>query len=610
MEEPLELAPNDSINNISKLPEVAPLTILERAWISGYLAGIMEYAKAGAPLPSIPKWAPISETARQWAEQFIFNLLVFSPLPEEEKKEELSIAQTPPQTTIRIFYGSQTGNAEELAKRMGRKLQSVNFPVTVIDLADYKSVDLTKESYALFCVSTFGEGEPPDNAREFWEFLSSPQAPRLDNLKYALLALGDSAYPDFCQAGKNIDKRLEELGAQRIFPRIDCDVDYEESASKWIENVFEILPRTLQVNVGENRHIGELRDEGPKTLASPALAPKIPQAPFTKHNPFPSRVLENRRLTLMGSEKETRHIELSLEGSELCYLPGDAVGVYPTNWPVLVQEIIETLGYTGEEIVPTPSGENVPLREALYRYYEINSILDDFPKKGIGAVELVQNLRSLSPRYYSIASSPKVHEMELHLTVVVVRYIQHGRWRRGVCSNFLAEATPKVPIPIFIRPNPNFRLPADPSIPIIMIGPGTGIAPFRAFLQERAAIGAKGKNWLFFGEQHRSTDFFYQEELENYLKEGILTRLDTAFSRDQSYKIYVQHRMLEKAQEIWAWLQEGAFIYVCGDAHRMAKDVDIALHQICEKAGGLSKEKAQEYMQNLRSTKRYLRDVY
>ncbi|WP_242524144.1 diflavin oxidoreductase [Methylacidiphilum caldifontis] len=586
---------------------MAPLTLLERAWISGFLAGIMEYTKAGAPLPSIPKWAPLSETARQWAEQFISNLLVFPSFKQEEKEQSLSI----PQTTIRIFYGSQTGNAEELAKRMGRKLQSVNFPVTVMDLADYKKVDLTKESYALFCVSTFGEGEPPDNAREFWEFLSSPEAPRLENLKYALLALGDSAYPDFCQAGKNIDKRLEELGAQRIFPRIDCDVDYEESATKWIENVFEILPRTLQLPTQEDSLIRELKEESPKILTfQQTLSPKIPHPPHTKQNPFPSRVLENRRLTLMGSEKETRHIELSLEGSELCYLPGDAVGIYPTNWPVLVQEIIETLGYTGEEIVPTPNGENVPLREALYRYYEINSILDDFPKKGIGAVELVKNLRSLSPRYYSIASSPKVYEMEIHLTVVVVRYIQHGRWRRGVCSNFLAEATPKVPIPIFIRPNPNFRLPSDPSTPIIMIGPGTGVAPFRAFLQERAATGAKGKNWLFFGEQHRSTDFFYQEELENYLKEGILTHLDTAFSRDQSYKIYVQHRMLEKAQDIWSWLQEGAYIYVCGDAHRMAKDVDIALHQICETAGGLSKEKAQEYIQNLRSSKRYLRDVY
>jgi sulfite reductase (NADPH) flavoprotein alpha-component len=605
MEGSIELVPKE---NIQKLPETAPLSLVEKAWISGFLAGIMEYAEAGRPFPSIPKWAPISPVARQWAEEFIFNLLSF-PQAEIQKEEESSRAN---HSTIKIFFGSQTGNAEELAKRMGRKLQSVKFPVSVIDLADFKSVDLTKESYAIFFISTFGEGEPPDNAREFWEYLSSSEAPRLENLQYALLALGDSAYPDFCQAGKNVDKRLEELGAKRIYPRIDCDVDYEESASKWIDSVLEILPRSLQISDQSKQAFSvETKGEGQK-VSVPLTSKKVsvPQPPFNKHNPFPSRVLENRRLTLMGSEKETRHLELSLEGSDLSYLPGDAVGVFPTNWPVLVQEIIETLGYTGEEIVPTPSGENVPLREALYRHYEINSILDDFPKKGIGALELVKNLRSLSPRYYSIACSPKLYEMEVHLTVVVVRYIQHGRWRRGICSNFLAEASPKVPIPIFIRSNPNFRIPSDPDAPMIMIGPGTGIAPFRAFLQERMAIGAKGKNWLFFGEQHRSTDFFYQEELEDFLKEGVLTRLDTAFSRDQSYKIYVQHRMLENAQDFWGWLQEGAYVYVCGDAHRMAKDVDAALHRICETAGGLSKEKAQEYVQNLRSSKRYLRDVY
>ncbi|KIE58975.1 sulfite reductase subunit alpha [Methylacidiphilum kamchatkense Kam1] len=605
MEGSLELVPKE---NIRKLPETAPLSLVEKAWISGFLAGIMEYAEAGRPFPSIPKWAPISPVARQWAEEFIFNLLSF---PQTELQKEGESSRTN-HLTIKIFFGSQTGNAEELAKRMGRKLQSVKFPVSVIDLADFKSVDLTKESYAIFFISTFGEGEPPDNAREFWEYLSSSEAPRLENLQYALLALGDSAYPDFCQAGKNVDKRLEELGAKRIYPRVDCDVDYEESASKWIDSVLEILPRSLQIS-DQNEQALSVETKGEGQKVSVPLTPKkvsVPQPPFNKQNPFPSRVLENRRLTLMGSEKETRHLELSLEGSDLSYLPGDAVGVFPTNWPVLVQEIIETLGYTGEEIVPTPSGENVPLREALYRHYEINSILDDFPKKGIGALELVKNLRSLSPRYYSIACSPKLYEMEVHLTVVVVRYIQHGRWRRGICSNFLAEASPKVPIPIFIRSNPNFRIPSDPDTPMIMIGPGTGIAPFRAFLQERMAIGAKGKNWLFFGEQHRATDFFYQEELEDFLKKGVLTRLDTAFSRDQSYKIYVQHRMLENAQDFWSWLQEGAYVYVCGDAHRMAKDVDAALHRICETAGGLSKEKAQEYVQNLRSTKRYLRDVY
>jgi len=385
------------------------------------------------------------------------------------------------------------------------------------------------------------------------------------------------------------------------------------------------------------------------------MSMEIPTAPlYSRKNPFPARLLVNRRLTLDGSEKDTRHFEFSIEGSGLVYECGDSLGVQPANWPELVEEIIRALHASGDEIVPGNDGTPKALRQALLTDYQITQPskqfiqaiverggeaaallrelqdplrkedLDDYlwgmeyidflvahQAAGFTGEEFVKLLRKLQPRLYSIASSQKAYPESVHLTVAVVTYESHGRQRNGVATTFMAgRVDENTPVPIFVHSAKGFRLPGDGDTPIIMIGPGTGVAPFRAFLQERRLTNAKGKNWLFFGEQHRQSDFLYGTEFEEWQSEGVLTRLDTAFSRDQSKKIYVQHRMLENGSEIWKWLEEGAHIFVCGDAKRMAKDVDAALNTIIEREGGKSPGQAAEYMENLKKAKRYKRDVY
>jgi sulfite reductase (NADPH) flavoprotein alpha-component len=581
------------------IPESAPFSPDQRLWLNGYLAGLYSDA-TGAGSASAPK---------------------------------------APAKPVTILYGSQTGTAEGLAKKTSNEAAKRGFSPKLVDMAKHDSIDLTNEEYALVITSTYGDGEPPDNAQAFWSFISGETAPALPNLRYSVLALGDTNYPAFCEFGKQCDTRLEELGATRIHPRVDCDVEYDEPASAWKEAVFAAL---AEASGGPEAAV--LTD----SLSMDAL--KADEG-FSKKNPFQARMVANRLLNAPGSAKEVRHFEISLAGSGLNYEVGDALGVLPANCPEMVSELLALLHCDGEEAVKTADGNETSLRLALTQHYDItrpstellsalasrtpgsaiagflNPVKRDDLKAflygrevidlltitdaPIAAEELIGLLKKLQPRLYSISSSPKAHPGEVHLTVGAVRYEAHGRVRKGVCSTFLADRCgAETTVPVFVQTSHGFRLPEDGDRPVIMVGPGTGIAPFRAFLEERRAVGAKGRNWLFFGDQRRDSDFLYRDELEPMLGDGHLTRLDLAFSRDQAEKVYVQHRMTEAAEELWAWLEAGAHFYVCGDASRMAKDVDAALHRVCEVAGGLGSDGAAEYVKNLKNARRYQRDVY
>ncbi|XID93690.1 assimilatory sulfite reductase (NADPH) flavoprotein subunit [Paenibacillaceae bacterium WGS1546] len=539
---------------------------------------------------------------------------------------------------VTILFGSQTGNCAKLAKNIGKKLDEQGALVTVSSMSDFKANTLKNVQNLLILVSTHGEGEPPDNAISFYEFLHSKRAPKLDTLRYSVLALGDTSYEFYCQTGKDFDKRLEELGGKRITDRVDCDVDFEESAEQWMRQVLASF--------------NESPAQAAAVPASDVLA-RAGESEYSRSNPFPAEVLENLNLNGRGSARETRHLEISLEGSNLQYEPGDSLGIYPENDPELVAELIETMGWSAAEQVPVnKNGDKLTLGEALRKHYEITvltkplleqaakltgneklaglfrpgneqelrtyigerDLLDlvaDYGLKGIPASEFVTILRKMPPRLYSISSSPKAYPEEVHLTVRAVRYEAHGRQRSGVCSVHLAERVALGDrLPVFIQQNESFKLPVDPDAPIVMIGPGTGVAPFRAFLGEREEIGASGKSWLFYGDQHFSTDFLYQVDWQRWLKEGVLTRMDVAFSRDTDEKVYVQHRMLEHAKELYQWLEEGAYVYVCGDEKKMAHDVHKAFLDLLVQEGGMAPESAAEYMARLQQQKRYQRDVY
>jgi len=587
-------------NLVPVLPDNAPFTPEQRAYLNGFLAGLF----SRAPQPNLT-----------------------APAPE-----------TKPLTPLTILFGSQTGNAENLSKRIAKEAGKRGFAPTIQDLGKYATAQLASEAALLVVTSTYGDGEPPDNAKAFWEFLGGEAAPKLAQMKFSVLALGDSNYPKFCAFGKAVDERLEKLGATRVLPRTDCDVEYEEPFAQWMNGALSAL--------------------APAAAPAPAAVPVVEVAPakttstYSKSHPFPAPLLANVKLNGDGSAKDTRHFAFSLEGSGLSYEAGDALGVRATNCPELAEELLRALGRSGEEPVPDRDGKETPLREALVHHYEITRIpapllkavaersgdaelqkltapgvngelskflwgreiidlLHGHPKAKFTPSEFVALLKKLQPRLYSISSSPKAHPGEVHLCVGVVRYDSLGRARKGVCSTFLAERVPAGgAVPVFVHHNKNFRPPANPDAPMIMVGPGTGIAPFRAFLEERRASGAKGRNWLFYGDQRSATDFLFRDELEAMQREGTLHRLDLAFSRDQAEKIYVQTRMLEHAQELYAWLEEGGGFYVCGDASRMAKDVDAALHQVIQTAGGKSAEEATVYVAALKKDKRYQRDVY
>ena len=545
--------------------------------------------------------------------------------------------------TLTILYGSETANSATLAHKLADAARAVALAPRVVDMAQYKSRELKDEQDVLIITSTHGEGDPPQTAAEFFEFVEGRKAPRLPHLRYAVLGLGDASYERFCEAGKRLDRRLEELGATRLRPRIDCDVDYDDTAADWTEKVLALL-------AVPKHKAGDEPLTPARSVPAVSLVQSRPAAAIDKNNPAIAALMENLVLTGRGSSKETRHLELSLGDSQLDYRPGDALGFVPQNDPAAVASLLETLALPAATPVSLKKGD-IPLEAALARDLEISlatprflqhwsklsgaaaleRLTDDahaaerttflgthhivdivrrFPVRGIEAQQFVAGLRPLQPRLYSIASSRAAFPGEAHLTVATVRYPLHGRTRLGVASGYFAtRADPEAQIPVYVQSNPLFRLPEDDR-PILMIGAGTGVAPYRAFLQEREAHGAAGKAWLLFGERHFRTDFLYQTEWQEFLKGGVLTRMSVAFSRDGAQKDYVQHRMLEQARDIYAWLEEGANVYVCGDAARLAPDVHRTLVAIVADQGGLQPEAAAEYVRALQRDRRYQRDVY
>jgi sulfite reductase (NADPH) flavoprotein alpha-component len=588
-------------------------------------------------IPSIPENAPFTAAQRLWLNGFLAGLFA-----QNEAENVPDAKAEPAARPLHILFGSQTGTAEALARRIASEAASHGFLPRVMEANAGSKVAWSLESLLLVVTSTYGDGDAPDNAQAFWEWLKTDAAKVLARVPYAVLALGDSHYEQFCAAGKRIDARLEELGARRVHPRTDCDVDYTAAAKTWTQGALA----ALEAGAGSTLSAQQFR-----ALPAPVEARAVEPRPegFSRLNPFPAVLLANRRLTAEGSDKEVRHFEISLEGSGLAYEAGDALGVQPTNCPSLVEELLQALHCDGEEAVPSPRGE-VSLRKALREAYDITKpgreLLERLGEENPGLRELlaparqeelrqwlkgrevidlvcaapglkaaapdfVALLKPLAPRLYSISSSPKAHAGQVHLTIGIVRYAAHGRGRQGVCSTFLADrAAHRTPVPVFVQKSTGFRLPAGGDTPVIMVGPGTGVAPFRAFLHERQASGAKGRNWLFFGEQRSATDFYYRDELEAMQRSGCLAKLCTAFSRDQADKLYVQHRMMETAAELWAWLNDGAHFYVCGDATRMARDVEAALHRVVESAGGKTHEQAAEFVNQMKAERRYQRDVY
>lgn len=534
---------------------------------------------------------------------------------------------------LTVLFGTESGNSEALAAEAVKVAKSKGWRAKAVDMADVEPAKLAKEENLLVIASTWGEGDPPERAVGFWEQLASGGMPGMGSTRFSVCALGDTSYEQFCKFGKDLDARFGELGATRVADRVDCDVDYETAFRGWLDAAL--------AGLGTGGAVA--------TAALPDIRVADPVAVYDKKHPFPAEVLEKINLNGTGSAKETIHLELSLEGSGLVYEPGDALGLYPENNPRAVEALLGVLKLDATETVEL-DGEALSLAEALRTRFDITTLskpvlekyaeiaertdldslvkasgeakaylegrhlidlVTDYPAHNLTAARLVSILRKLPARLYSIASSPKAHPGEVHLTVGAVRYTTHGREREGVCSTYIADRIAVGDAArVYVHQNKNFRLPEDPAVPIIMVGPGTGIAPFRAFIEERAAIGATGPSWLFFGDQHYTTDFLYQLEWQDHLKDGNLSRLDVAFSRDQPEKIYVQDRMWENGAELFAWLERGAWFYVCGDASRMAKDVATALEEIVAKEGRMDLSDAKDYLKKLKKAKRIQQDVY
>jgi sulfite reductase (NADPH) flavoprotein alpha-component len=577
-------------------------------------------------LPVIPKEAPFSEPERLWLNGFLAGL--FSRGETHAGGESATQAGTTALPVL-ILYGTQTGGAEGLAKRFAKQANQSGGAARVVSMEDHSTLDWSTERRVLLVASTYGEGEPPDTALDFWNWLSAENAPRLDSVEYSVLALGDTNYAEFCKFGRQLDERFERLGAIRVAVRAECDADPMETAANWWGGLKDwVFSKTTEDTNGLSSGL---------VVSSGSFPPAVQMedtgdaaSVYGKQNPFPGTLLSNVSLSRSGSAKDVRHFEISIEGSGLVYQPGDALGVVPTNCPELVEQILEAIRCDGEEAVRLKEPGEVSLRMALQRHLDLGRATKELlaltgasPSEGADLLDALEEgsfrgspqefagvCRKLQPRLYSISSSPKAHPGEVHLTVGVVRYERAGRCRKGVCSTFLAERASPGPVPIFFHESKSFRLPEDSALPIIMVGPGTGIAPFRAFLEERRATGAVGSNWLFFGDQKRACDFLYEEELGAHLKDGHLTRLDLAFSRDEAGKVYVQHRMRESGRELWDWLEKGAHFYVCGDASRMAKDVEAALLEVIQLHGTRAEGAALEYLAAMRKAGRYQRDVY
>ncbi|CBA33274.1 NADPH-dependent assimilatory sulfite reductase flavoprotein subunit [Cronobacter turicensis] len=550
-----------------------------------------------------------------------------------------AVVQTPaaPASVITLISASQTGNARRVAEALRDDLLAAQLNVNLVNAGDYKFKQIAQEKLLVVVASTQGEGDPPEEAVALHKFLLSKKAPKLDGTAFAVFGLGDTSYERFCQAGKDFDTRLAELGAERLLDRVDADVEYQAAAQAWRQRVVDVLKARVP-------------KEAPSQAAITASGTVnlVDSTPYTKEAPLTATLSVNQKITGRHSQKDVRHIEIDLGDAGLRYQPGDALGVWYQNDPALVQELLELLWLKGDEPV-TVGEKTLPLGEALQWHFELTvntaAIVENYatltrsetllPLVGdkaklqhyaattpivdmarfapaqLDAEQLIGLLRPLTPRLYSIASSQAEAENEVHITVGVVRFDIEGRPRAGGASSYLADRLEEDgEVRVFIEHNDNFRLPATPETPVIMIGPGTGIAPFRAFMQQREADGATGKNWLFFGNPHFTEDFLYQVEWQRYVKEGLLTRIDLAWSRDQDHKIYVQDKIREQGAELWRWIQEGAHLYVCGDANRMAKDVEQALLEVIAAYGGMHAEAADEYLSELRVERRYQRDVY
>lgn len=591
-----------------------------------------------ATAPFIPETAPFTPDQRAWLNDLLAGMF-----------GDTAIAAAPQAATaalkIAVLYASQSGTGEGLARKVMKDLKAKGHTVTLAPLDAFTPAALAKEEHAIIIASTYGEGEPPESARPFYDQLCLDTAPRFEKLSYTVLALGDKNYEQFCRFGVDLDERLHALGASRISNRVDCDVDLDEAFAAWKAGVYGSLDEIA----GDRPRPATARAT---VIAMPSTSIGAPAQTYTRDHPFFAPLVEKRVLTQDISSKQTLHLALSIAGSKVYYEAGDACGVVPQNDPALVTQILDALKFTGSEQVEMAKAGTVSLDAALIESLQITrlnrkivqayaamgnctrlldllvpeqqthfdkyiydrgliDLLTEYPGVITDPAELVALLPRLTPRLYSISSSPLAHSGEIHTTVAVVRYRSHNMERGGVCSTMFADRTSiGDALPIYIQPNKKFRLPEDNDAPVIMIGPGTGIAPFRAFLHERRARGAKGRSWLFFGERSAKTDFLYRSEIEEMLNGRHLSLLDTAFSRDQDHKIYVQDRMLEQASAFWKWLQDGASVYVCGDASRMAKDVDAALHTIVERQGQLDREAAQDYVLRLKEENRYHRDVY
>lgn len=609
---------------MTPIPENAPFTREQAAWLNGFL-------------PTM--------TADQllWLSGFFAGCQFRGGTGVAPAAGASAVAAAAPpaaKVPVTVLFGTESGNCEELADTARKELTKLGYKVTVSDMGDVEPAAALKEAkHLLVIVSTWGEGDPPERVEAFYETFMNNGVANLEGTRFAVCGLGDTSYNDFCQIGKDFDARLEALGGTRMVPRVDCDIDFEPEFKKWFDAVVEDLKASSAPPAAPEIDV-----------ISPVAAAPVGGGDWSRTRPFPAELLERIQLNGTGSAKETYHLAFSLEGSGLEYLPGDALGVKPSNCPEVISELLAAAGFDGEEEVNRADGSAGPLRqilceeldstilsrkvvqeyarvtqleslaglvtdpEALRRFCDGREIVDLFaehPAKEWTPQQMADLLRLLPARLYSIASSPKAHPGEVHLTVGAVRYQTHGRTRKGVASTFLADRVePGRTVPVYVHANNRFRLPEDPDRPILMIGPGTGIAPFRAFVEERAETGAKGKNWLFFGDQRFSYDFLYQLEWQGYLKDGVLTRMDVAFSRDAPEKVYVQHRLREHARDVYAWLEEGAHVYICGDAHRMAKDVHETLEEIVAVQGGMKREDAKEYLTRLSKEKRYQRDVY
>lgn len=593
------------------------LTPEQKVWLSGYLVANQQLTSGtsetqGSQIGAVSK---DTETMLQQNE----------PAIQPEKR------------AITLLYGSETGNAQGLAEIFEERLSNIGHNVTLKAMDEFKPKNLKNVEDLFIITSTQGEGDPPDNAAELHEFIHGRKAPKLEGVRFSVLALGDQTYEFFCQTGKDFDKKLEELGAERLYERVDCDVDYEEDAEKWMANVINTI------------------DSAPEgTQSEQVVSESIKSAKekkYSKANPYQAEVLENINLNGRGSNKETRHIEFLLDNFGEEYEVGDCLVVLPQNDPALVELLISTLGWDpGDQIQISEDGDTISLEEALTSYFEITKLtrpllqnaaayfdnealedkvqdsewiqnyiegrdfidlLNDFPPEELEPEDLYQILRKLLPREYSISSSYQSLPDEVHITVGAVRYNTHGRDRSGVCSvQFAERIQPGDTVPIYLKRNPNFKFPKDGDTPVIMIGPGTGIAPFRAHMQEREEYGYKGNTWLFFGDQHFTTDFLYQTEWQEWLKDGVLEKMNVAFSRDTDQKVYVQHRIAEHSKEFNEWLEKGASIYICGDEKNMAKDVHQAIRNVLVKEQNLTEEDAESYLKQMKKDKRYQRDVY